>query len=244
LNANLTNEEGSFPGASRGFGDLQPPLLASRRHAVRFVLIVCGIAILGFLQSLRSAPPSPGSSRVPLYLSIAALQLLFVWFVRKGIRARGGSLRDLFGKLWHSLFDGLRDTLLALLFVAALRGGSFVLLYLLGQSSANTAFLLPSNPLELFLWFGVSVAAGVCEEIVYRGYLQRQLWALSGNLPLAIALQSLIFGVAHLYQGWRPALITAVFGLAFGLLAAWRKSIIPGAIAHSLIDLIAGIFRR
>ena len=244
MSANLTTEDDSFPGASRGFGDPRPPLLASRRHAVRFLLIVCGIAILGLLQSHRSAPPLPGSSRIPLYVSIAALQLLFVWFVRKGIRARGGSLRDLFGKRWHSFFDGLRDTVLALLFVGALRGCALLLQYLLGQSSANTAFLLPSGPLELLLWIGVSIAAGVCEEIVYRGYLQPQLWALCGNLPLAIALQSLIFGIAHVYQGWRPALITAIYGLAFGLVAAWRKSIIPGTIAHSLIDVIAGIFRR
>jgi membrane protease YdiL (CAAX protease family) len=244
LSTNVITENDSFPGASRGFGDLRPPLLASRRHTIRFVLIVCGIAILGFLQSHRSAPSPPGSSRVPLYVSIAALQLLFVWFVRKGIRAHGGSLRDLFGKRWHLPFDGIRDTVLALLFVVALRGCSLLLQHLLGQSSANTAFLLPSGPLELLLWTGVAIAAGVCEEIVYRGYFQPQLWALCGNLPLAIALQSLIFGIAHVYQGWRPAIITAVYGLAFGLLAAWRKSIIPGAIAHSLIDVIAGIFRR
>ncbi|MDP9004016.1 MAG: CPBP family intramembrane metalloprotease [Verrucomicrobiota bacterium] len=199
-----TTEDDSFPGASRGCGDLRPPLLASRRHAFRFVLIVCGIAILGFLQAHRSAP-SPGGSRVPLYLSIAALQLLFVWFVRKGIRARGGSLRDLFGKRWHSPSDGLRDVVLALLFVAALRACSPFLQHLLGQASANTAFLLPIGPLELLLWIGVSIAAGVCEEIVYRGYLQPQLWAASGNIPLAIALQSLVFGVAHVYKvGGRP----------------------------------------
>ena len=236
-------ENASFSGASRGFGDTRPPLLASRRHTIRFVLIVCGIAILGFLQSHRSAP-SPGGSRVALYVSIAALQLLFVWFVHKGIRARNGSLRDLIGKRWRSPFDGLRDTALALLFVVGLRGCSAVLQYVLGQSLANTGFLLPNGPLESLLWIGVAITAGVCEEIVYRGYLQPQLWALSGSLPLSIALQALIFGVAHVYQGWRPAVITAVYGLVFGLLAAWRKSIVPGAIAHSLFDVIAGLFRR
>ena len=233
----------SFSGASRGFGDTRPPLLASHRHTIRFVLIVCGIAILGFLQSRRSAL-SPAGSRVTLYVSIAALQLLFVWFVHKGIRVRNGSLRDLVGKRWRSPFDGLRDTALALLFVVGLRGCSAVLRYVLGQSLANTGFLLPTGQLESVLWIGVAMTAGVCEEIVYRGYLQPQLWALSGSLPLSIALQALIFGVAHVYQGWRPAAITAVYGLVFGLLAAWRKSIVPGAIAHSLVDVIAGLLRR
>jgi membrane protease YdiL (CAAX protease family) len=229
--------------ASRGFGDARPPLLASRRHTIRFVLIVCGIAILGVLQSGRSAP-APGGSRVALYVSIAALQLLFVWFIHKGIQARNGSLRDLIGKPWRSPFDGLRDTALALLLVLGLRGCSAALQYFLGQSLANTGFLLPNGSLELLLWVGVAITAGASEEIVYRGYLQPQLWALSGSLSLSITLQALIFGVAHVYQGWRPALITAVYGLVFGLLAAWRKSIVPGAIAHSLTDVIAGLFRR
>lgn len=232
-----------FFGAGRGFGDPRPSLLASRRHTARFILIVCGIAVVGFLQS-RHSVPSPGGSRLALYVSIAALQVLFVWFVHKGIRTRNGSLRDLVGKGWGSPFDGLRDTALALLFVVALRVCAALLQYGLGQSSANTGFLLPNGLLESLLWIGVAITAGVCEEIVYRGYLQPQLWALCGSLPGAIVLQSFVFGVAHFYQGWRPAVITAVCGLAFGLLAAWRKSIIPGAIAHSFIDIIGGLVRR
>ena len=230
-------------GTARGFGDPRPSLLASKRHTARLILIVCGIAVLGFLQS-RQSVPSPGGSRLALYVTIAALELLFVWFVRKGIRARNGSLRDLLGKGWRSAFDGLRDTALAFLFVAGLRGGSALVQHLLGHSSANAGFLLPNGALESLLWIGVSIVAGVCEEMVYRGYLQPQLWALSGSLPLSIALQAIVFGMAHIYQGWRPAVITAVYGLAFGLLAAWRKSIVPGAIAHSFIDIIGGLVRR
>lgn len=236
-------EDGSVSRACHDFAQCRPPLLASRRHTVRFILIVCGIALLGFLQSHRSAPAA-GGSRVALYVSIAALQLLFVWFIHKGVKARSGSLRDLIGRRWRSPFDGLRDTALAILFVVGLRGCSVVLQHVLGHSVANTGFLLPVGPLESLLWIGVAITAGVCEEIVYRGYLQPQFWALSGNLPLSIALQALVFGVAHVYQGWRPAVITVVYGLAFGLLAAWRKSIVPGAIAHSLVDVIAGIFRH
>jgi membrane protease YdiL (CAAX protease family) len=57
-------------------------------------------------------------------------------------------------------------------------------------------------------------------ELVFRGYLQRQLWSLTRNLPAAILLQSFIFALRQIYQGWKPALITAIYGLLFGLVAA------------------------
>jgi membrane protease YdiL (CAAX protease family) len=228
--------------ASHGFGDPRPTLLASRRHTVRFVLIVCGIALAGLLNGRQLAAASD-VSHLPLYLSILFLQSLFVWFVRLGIRVHGGSLLDLVGQRWRSPLDGLRDTGLALLSVIVLRSCSALLQHFLGHS-ANTSFLLPKDATESVLWVAVSIAAGVSEEIVYRGYLQRQLWALGGSLPLAIVFQSLIFAAGHAYQGWRAAAITGVYGLGFGLLAAWRRSIIPGAIAHTFIDLIGGLFRR
>jgi len=43
------------------------------------------------------------------------------------------------------------------------------------------------------------------------------------------------------YQGWKPALVTGVYGLVFGLVAALRRSIIPSAIAHAAVDIIAGL---
>ena len=228
---------------SYGFGDPRPQLLASRRHALRFIFIVGGIALAGLINSQHLAAPS-GGSRALLYVPIIALQLLFTWFVRLGIRARGGRLDELLGIRWRKPWDALRDLTLALLFVTALRITSPFLQHLLGQSSANTAFLLPQGSMESVLWIAVSIAAGFCEELVYRGYLQRQLWAISGSLILAIGLQAIIFAAGHAYQGWRPALITGVYGLAFGFLAAWRKSIIPGAIAHTAVDVIGGLFPR
>lgn len=99
------------------------------------------------------------------------------------------------------------------------------------------------GPIESAAWVLVAAIAGVCEELVYRSYLQPQLWSLNRSLPAAILLQALIFAAAHLYQGWRPTLVTAIYGLGFGLLAAWRRSIVPGAIAHALIDMLGGLLR-
>jgi hypothetical protein len=74
----------------------------------------------------------------------------------------------------------------------------------------------------------VAVSAGFCEELVFRGYFQRQFLALTGSAGAAVALQALVFGVGHSYEGaWAVAKITA-YGILFGLLAAWRRSLRPG----------------
>lgn len=224
-----------------GFGDPPPEPLASNRHLRRLLYIVIGIAAAMLLQARQSAPGAITPSRIPLYLSLIAVELIFVWFVLIGIRARGYKLLDLAGRRWRTAFDGLTDFILAVATVGFLRFSGPVLYYLLGRWVSNAGFLLPQTLPESIVWIAVSVTAGICEELVFRGYLQRQLWSLTKRLPLALILQAVIFGVGHIYQGWKPAVITAIYAVIFGLVAAWRRSIIPGAIAHAVVDIMGGL---
>jgi membrane protease YdiL (CAAX protease family) len=170
-----------------------------------------------------------------------AVELALLWFVTIGIRAKGRTLIDLAGRRWCGVAEGLSDFVLAIATAALLRFCGRLLYQALGGWSSSTGFLLPATAGESALWIAVSVVAGVCEELVYRGYLQGQLWSLTGSLPTALILQALIFGLGHIYQGWKPALVTAIYGLIFGLLAAWRRSVIPGAIAHAIVDIMGGL---
>ena len=43
-------------------------------------------------------------------------------------------------------------------------------------------FLIPGTTLELLVWFCLSATAGICEEIIFRGYLQRQFAAFTGSM--------------------------------------------------------------
>ena len=224
-----------------GFADPIPAPLASNRHFLRFLLITIGIAIGMFLQA-RSSSPTPIGSRVPLYFALIGVELILVWFVTVGIRARGHKLRDVVGHRWRTFLDSVIDVALAIGTAALLRLViSPLLIHLFGRWSSNTGFLLPKTASEILIWILVSLSAGVCEELVYRGYLQRQLWSLTSSLPLALILQSVVFALGHIYQGWKPALVTAIYGLIFGLVAAWRRSIIPGAMAHALVDIFGGL---
>jgi membrane protease YdiL (CAAX protease family) len=224
-----------------GFADPPPEALASSRHLRRLIYIVLGIAVAMFLQARHSAPTPIAPSRIPLYLALIAVEFSLVWFVAIGIHARGRRLVDLLGRRWRTVFDGFGDVVLAVITAALLRISGPLLYYVLGRWPSNTGFLLPTTSAESIVWVGVSAAAGICEELVFRGYLQRQLWSLTKRLPAAVLLQAFTFGIGHIYQGWKPALVTAIYGLVFGLLAAWRRSIIPGAIAHAVVDVMGGL---
>jgi membrane protease YdiL (CAAX protease family) len=224
-----------------GFADPPPEALASNRHLRRLIYIVFGIAAAMFLQARQSGPASTTPSRIPLYLALIAVEFAFVWFVAIGVHAREHRLIGLLGRPWQTVLDGFADLVLAAITAGLLRLSGPLLYYALGRWPSKTGFLLPTTLPESIVWIIVSCAAGIGEELVFRGYLQGQLWSLTKNLPAALVLQAFIFGIGHIYQGWKPALVTAIYGLIFGLVAAWRRSIIPGAIAHAVGDIIGGL---
>jgi membrane protease YdiL (CAAX protease family) len=103
--------------------------------------------------------------------------------------------------------------------------------------------LLPRDTLERIAWCVVALSVGFCEEVVYRGYLQKQLAALSGRVTLGLALQAALFGIAHLEQGFGAAGRVGLYGVGLGALALFRGSLVPGIIAHVAIDLAVGLTR-
>jgi len=53
-----------------------------------------------------------------------------------------------------------------------------------------------------------------------------------------VAVSSIVFGMAHLYQGLKGVLGTGLFGLAMALLYAWSGSLLLPIILHALLDLL------
>ena len=49
------------------------------------------------------------------------------------------------------------------------------------------------------------MTAGFCEEFVFRGYGSGNFFAITGRVDLAIVFQAIVFGIAHMYQGWERA---------------------------------------
>jgi membrane protease YdiL (CAAX protease family) len=109
-----------------------------------------------------------------------------------------------------------------------------------GQA-ASISQMMPHGWVERALWVLLAASAGISEEFVFRGYLQRQLTAFTGRTTMGLLLQVSIFAVAHGYQGVRSCLVIAIYGALFTLLALWRKSLRPGMIAHAWTDIIGGL---
>lgn len=176
---------------------------------------------------------------------------LLTGFVYLGIRRRT-RLRDLIGGHWDTFDAFLRDVILAAAFwlvAVFVLGLCARLMHLDDGSKVDTlrrqlGFLVPGNTIELIVWFCLSITAGICEEIIFRGYLQQQFSAFTRSALAGIALSAIIFGASHGYEGGPRMVLIAIFGLLFGLLAWWRKSLRPGMIAHAWHDALSGAVLR
>ena len=92
----------------------------------------------------------------------------------------------------------------------------------------QTRFSRPGTNLELAVWFCLSLTAGFCEEIIFRGYLQRQLPPSADSMLVGVLLSAIVFGASHGYEGRARMFLIGIYGLMFGLLAWWRKSLACG----------------
>ena len=89
--------------------------------------------------------------------------------------------------------------------------------------------------LVLVAWF----AAGLGEELLYRGFLQDRLSRLKGigsTLWGPILIQGLIFGVSHGYQSVSGVIITGMVGIGLGWVRTRVDSLMPLILAHMAVD--------
>jgi uncharacterized protein len=93
----------------------------------------------------------------------------------------------------------------------------------------------------MILWVPLCLTGGFCEEVIFRGYLQRQFSVLTHSLVGGIVLQAIAFGLSHGYQGWRLMAVIGIYGICFGGLAHWRRSLRPGMLGHALQDTAGGL---
>jgi len=220
----------------------RPAAVGSVWHTLVFVFFLLGFALLQY-QPRFAAPPTQLPHLMRVYLATIVYEWVlvgYVWFF--ALRRRRVSLAEIVGGKWRRWVDFWRDIGIALLFwiaVSAVLAGLSYVLHFSGEEAAK--FLLPRTPLQMAVFVVLASCAGFCEELVFRGYLQRQFLAWTGSVVAGIALQAVVFGAAHLYQGPKAVVVISVYGALFGILAAMRKSLRPGMMQHAGQDAISGL---
>src|SRR5262245_55469223 len=103
--------------------------------------------------------------------------------------------------------------------------------------------LMPRQGSDFRLFAALACTAGLCEEFLFRGYLA---WVAGLLLPFPIApaVQALVFGFCHAYQGWRGIVMTTFAGAFLTAVVLISGSLWPAIAIHALMDLHAGDLAR
>ncbi|HOT90693.1 MAG TPA: CPBP family intramembrane metalloprotease [Anaerolineae bacterium] len=107
---------------------------------------------------------------------------------------------------------------------------------LLGYSTPIAPTMFPRNATEAFLLvLSTVIVAPICEEIMFRGYVQR---AYERRSPwIGVTVGGIIFAMYHLRFQGVFALLPVAFALGF---VAWRSnSLFPGMLLHAAYNSIA-----
>lgn len=144
--------------------------------------------------------------------------------------------------------------LTAILLLAA-----FLLLYLVevyrelgnaeSQAETRQEFVklgfLPVSARQFMHFLFLAVAAGVGEEIVYRGFMVTYLTELLGATGWVVAIvllaPAIAFGVGHLYQGWKAVVKIIFMAVLFGFFFLRTQTLWPLMLIHTAVDVFGGL---
>ena len=200
-----------------------------------FLGVICVLLPLGAVrQHRRMAAGTLRPTRMAIYASAVVTHTAFVLMVLLVVRSER-----------LDLFPAYRlTTLHALVGLAALAIG---LLPVFERFRIDDPFarervrlIAPRTPADFGFFYLVAVTAGVAEELTYRGLLFTLLAALTRSWWLAAIVAASVFGIAHLFQGWKSAGLAALMGLRDQIVVGFTGTLFVAIVVHTLHDVITG----
>ncbi|GAC1670854.1 MAG: hypothetical protein PVS2B2_01750 [Candidatus Acidiferrum sp.] len=197
------------------------------------------------LQKLLAMPYVGTSELLALYFSTIAFQWLAVvvvgwraWargfsFVQLGLTLSGGrnvAIASVIGVIVFSLLHWLN-----------LRRIGKLPLLARGPLQSLAERILPRSRREYVPYLGLAITAGCCEEFLYRGFVMAVLEHSGFALWSIISISSILFGLAHLYQGRSGFVGTFFVGLVFAVARIAYDSLVPVILWHAAVDIVAGV---
>jgi membrane protease YdiL (CAAX protease family) len=102
-----------------------------------------------------------------------------------------------------------------------------------------SALFLPSTPTERKWFAAMAITAGICEELLYRGFLMRYMIANFPGLNWIVMglISGVVYGLSRAYQGWRGISQAALTGFSFAIVYVLSGSLLPAMVFHALAEL-------
>ena len=197
------------------------------------------------LQKLLARPSVDTKEKLALYAATIAFQWLLTGVVAWRAFAHGLKLEELGlgSHSWLGLSVG------GVIGGAAIGGLQWLNLRRIGRMEGEApellrelaSRLLPVSLIEFLPYAALAITAGVCEEFVYRGFAMGALFKAGVPTWLTVVATSVLFGLAHAYQGRAGILSTGLLGVVLALARLGAGSLLPVMMWHAGLDLAAGI---
>jgi membrane protease YdiL (CAAX protease family) len=110
---------------------------------------------------------------------------------------------------------------------------------MLRRAMAGASALLPSTRGTRRAFVFVALTAGICEEVLFRGYVTWYCAAWTGPI-VAVALSAVLFGIGHVYLGGSHVVKAGLLGLVMSGVVIAGGALWPAIVLHAVIDLVAG----
>jgi CAAX protease family protein len=197
------------------------------------------------LKRLLALPSVDTKEKVALYAVTIAFQWVLLGLVAWRSLARGLTVQDL-----GLNSSGVMGIAVSGVSGAVLIGGlQWLNLRRIGRIEGEApellrklaSRLLPVNALEYLPYSALAITAGVCEEFIYRGFAIGALSKSGLPLWLVVIFSSILFGLAHAYQGRSGIVSTGIFGVLLAIGRLGFGSLVPVMMWHAGLDLAAGI---
>ena len=200
------------------------------------------------MQKLLAMPQVSSLERLVLYASTIAFQWLAVAVVGWRAWVHGYTA----GQLGLVVHPGTRLVVAALVGAAVIGSLQWLNLGRVGRIPAKSRGamqavaerILPQSAVELLPYLALAMTAGLCEEFLYRGFAMAALFSAGLAAWLVVLVSSLLFGLAHSYQGRGGVVMTFVVGLVLGVSRLTYNSLIPAVFWHGAVDVVAGVAGR
>jgi membrane protease YdiL (CAAX protease family) len=172
---------------------------------------------------------------VPFWLTVIVLQALSTVLVLRAMRASGSDLAGL------GLRVGARR---ASITIALIVGLGIVLIAYRELTPAPTSvaaadpFASPTTLSDRCVWLVEALMAAFCEELLYRGFAITALAGRGLPLLLAVLIAVVPWLLNHGLTGLERAPFYVITGLLLGALYAWRRSLYPNMVLHTLLALM------